>query len=107
MGIELCVCSVADRRVSRSHDGVELGLFNRRPLVLTSLARIAFAGSGFSQVPPRHRIENGRRKISHRMHFDGMAWRSPPVLNARRHDFAPAVEAGTSFPGDAARLAVE
>ena len=43
----------------------------------------------------------------HRMHFYGMAWGSPPELEARRFDCASAVEAGSPFHEDVARLAVE
>ena len=55
-------------------------------------------------------LENGRlgrRKMFHRMHFYGMAWGSPPALEARRFDCASTVEAGSPYPEDVARLAVE
>ena len=111
MGIELGVCCMVDRRVSRSHDGVELSLLVGCRPYLTSLPREAFARFDFARMPPRHQIGNealrGRRKMFHRMHFYGMAWGSPPELDARRFDCATAVEAGSLFQEAVARLAVE
>ena len=110
MGIELGVCCMVDRRVSRSHDGVELSLLVGCRPYLTSLPREAFAGFVLGRIPPRHRIESEalrKKKMFHRMHFHGMAWGSPPELEARRLDCVWAVEAGSPFQEDVARLAVE
>ena len=100
---------MVDRLVARSHDGVELSLLIGCRPYLTSLPRMAFAGFVFGRIPPRHRIENEalRKKMFQRMHFHGMAWGSPPELEARRLDCVWAVEARIFFQGVVARLAVE